>query len=152
GGRFPIIVRPLDSQGGKDLDKVDDADGLAAYLRRVKGDDFFISNFIDYRAPDGQFKKLRVVLVDGRPFPGHMGISSHWMIHYVNAAMDESAEKRSEEERFFTTFDSEFATRQERSLAAICERVGIDYFSIDCAEMPDGSLLIFEVDNAGIVH
>ena len=37
--------------------------------------------------------------------PGHMGISSHWMIHYVNAKMDESAEKRAEEERFFATFD-----------------------------------------------
>jgi glutathione synthase/RimK-type ligase-like ATP-grasp enzyme len=151
-GRFPIIVRPLDSQGGKDLDRIDGVDDLAAYLARVAGDAFFVSNFIDYRSADGKFRKLRVVLVDGRPFAVHMGISSHWMIHYVNAGMDESAEKRREEEQFFATFDAEFATRHQRSLAAICERVGLDYFSIDCAEMPDGSLLIFEVDNAGIVH
>jgi hypothetical protein len=81
-----------------------------------------------------------------------MGISSQWMIHYVNAAMDESAEKRSEEERFFQTFDVEFATKHKQSLDAIGERVGLDFFSIDCAEMPDGKLLVFEVDNAGIVH
>jgi glutathione synthase/RimK-type ligase-like ATP-grasp enzyme len=151
-GRFPIIVRPLDSQGGRDLDRVDGVDDLAAYLARVTGDAFFVSNFIDYRSADGKFRKLRVVLVEGRPFAGHMGISSNWMIHYVNAAMEESADKRREEERFFATFHAEFANRHKHSLAAICERVGLDYFSIDCAEMPDGSLLVFEVDNAGIVH
>ena len=151
-GRFPVIARPLDSQGGKDLEKIDGAEGLSAYLDRVQGDAFFISNFIDYRAADGQFRKLRVVLVDGRPFAGHMGVSSDWMIHYVNAGMHESAEKRSEEERFFATFDEGLAMRHKESLAAICERVGLDYFSIDCAEMPDGRLLVFEIDNAGIVH
>ena len=151
-GRFPIIARPLDSQGGKDLDKLDDAEQLGRYLDRVPASGFFVSNFIDYRAVDGQFKKLRIVLVDGRPFAGHMAISSHWMIHYVNAGMHESAAKRSEEAHFFATFDTEFAKRHSQSLAAICERVRLDYFSIDCAEMPDGSLLVFEVDNAGIVH
>jgi len=152
GGRFPIIARPLDSQGGKDLEKLDGIDDLSAYLDRLNNDTFFISNFIDYRAADGQFKKLRVVLVDGRPFASHMGISSHWMIHYVNAHMDESAAKRAEEERFFATFDHEFAVKHHRSLATTAERLGLDYFGIDCAEMPDGKLLIFEVDNAAIVH
>jgi glutathione synthase/RimK-type ligase-like ATP-grasp enzyme len=151
-GRFPIIARPLDSQGGKDLDKLDDAEALGRYLDRVRASGFFISNFIDYRAADGQFKKLRVVLVDGRPFASHMAISSHWMIHYVNAGMHESSAKRSEEAHFFATFGTAFANRHSQSLAAICERVRLDYFSIDCAEMPDGSLLVFEVDNAGIVH
>ncbi len=152
GGRFPIIVRPLDSQGGKHLEKVDGMDDLAAYLARVAGETFFISNFIDYRSADGQFKKLRVVIADGKPFAGHMGVSSHWMIHYVNAQMDESADKRREEERFIVTFDRDFAMRHRERLAAITERLGLDYFTIDCAEMPDGSLLIFEVDNAGVVH
>ncbi len=152
GGRFPIIARPIDSQGGKDLDKLDNIDDLSAYLARLPNDAFFVSNFIDYRAADGQFKKLRVVLVDGRPFAAHMGISSHWMVHYVNARMDESADKRREEERWFATFDQDFAVKHREALAAIGDRIGLDYVTIDCAEMPDGTLLIFEVDNAGVVH
>jgi len=152
GGRFPIIARPIDSQGGKDLDRIDDSAGLSAYLARVPNDSFFVSNFIDYRSADGQFRKLRVVLIDGKPFAAHMGVSSHWMVHYVNAHMHESAAKRADEERFFATFDREFAVTHAAALAAIDERIGLDYFSIDCAEMPDGKLLIFEVDNAGIVH
>jgi glutathione synthase/RimK-type ligase-like ATP-grasp enzyme len=149
---FPIIVRPLDSQGGKDLDKLDGIDDLAAYLERVPASIFFVARFIDYRSRDGQFRKCRVVLVDGRPFASHMGVSSNWMIHYVNAAMDESADKRADEERFFATFDQDFAAKHTQSLAAVNDRLGLDYVSIDCAEAPDGRLVIFEVDNAAIVH
>jgi hypothetical protein len=32
------------------------------------------------------------------------------------------------------------------------ERLGFDYYSIDCAETPDGDLLLFEADAAAIVH
>ncbi len=32
------------------------------------------------------------------------------------------------------------------------DRLGLDYFAIDCAEAPDGSLLVFEADVAMIVH
>ena len=32
------------------------------------------------------------------------------------------------------------------------ERLGLDYFGIDCAETPDGRLLLFEADVAMIVH
>ncbi len=98
------------------------------------------------------FGKLRVVFIDGRPFASHMGVSSNWMIHYVNAGMDESAEKRGDEDRWFASFDNDFAVRHAKALAAIHARVGLDYVTIDCAEAPDARLLVFEVDNAAIVH
>ena len=31
-------------------------------------------------------------------------------------------------------------------------RIGLDYFTVDCAETKNGSLLIFEADNTAIVH
>ena len=149
---FPVIVRPVDSQGGKDLAKVDDAAALAAYLDTVQSVDFFVARFIDYRSADGQFRKCRVVLVDGTPFPVHMGVSGNWMIHYVNAGMAESAAKRRDEEAFFVDFDREFGARHRDALAAVHERLGLDYVTLDCADAPDGRLLVFEVDNAAIVH
>lgn len=152
GGRFPIIARPLDSQGGKGLVKVDGLAELKSYLADLPNAEFYVSNFIDYRSADGQFKKYRVVLVDGRPFGCHLAISSHWMIHYVNANMDASASKRQEEEQFLVNFDHAFAERHRQSLDAINERLKLEYFTIDCAETSDGKLLVFEVDNAAIVH
>ena len=37
-------------------------------------------------------------------------------------------------------------------LGPLAERVGLDYFGIDCGETPEGELLIFEADVAMIVH
>ena len=50
------------------------------------------------------------------------------------------------------TFDIGFARRHATALAGIAERIGLDYFTVDCAETEDGSLLIFEADNTAIVH
>jgi len=151
-GVFPIIARPLGSQGGKDLAKLDDPAAVGDYLRTTSGSEFFISRFVDYSGPDGLFRKYRVVLIAGRPYACHMGISTHWMIHYVNADMDESAAKRDEEARFMADFDTGFASRHGDSLARIDALMGLNYYAIDCAETPDGRLLVFEVDTAMLVH
>ncbi len=49
-------------------------------------------------------------------------------------------------------FDDDFARRHAGALSAIAERIGLDYFAIDCAETRDGRLLLFEADIAMIVH
>ena len=89
-GKFPVIVRPVDSHAGKGLDKLDNSAAIAGYLGTVAQDEFYISRFVDYRREDGLFRKYRIVLIEGHPFVCHMGISSHWMIHYLNAGMIES--------------------------------------------------------------
>lgn len=149
---FPIIARPVGSQAGQGLTKLDDAHAIAAYLQGQPEEEFYIAGFVDYRGADGLFRKYRIALIDGRPFACHMGVSQHWMIHYLNAGMRESAEKRAEEARFMAEFDDGFARRHETALTALAERVGLAYFGIDCGETPDGKLLIFEVDVAMIVH
>jgi hypothetical protein len=49
-------------------------------------------------------------------------------------------------------FDDDFARRHAGALRALCERVGLDYFAIDCAETLDGKLLLLDVDVAMIIH
>jgi len=151
-GRFPIIARPVASHGGKNLVKVEHAAELSAYLAGLSDTEFYLSNFIDYRSADGQFKKYRVVLFAGRAFACHMAISSHWMIHYFNADMGASDAKRKEEEDFMNNFERDFALKHKQSLASIFDLIGLDFIVLDCAETQDGTLLLFEVDNAAIVH
>jgi hypothetical protein len=74
------------------------------------------------------------------------------MIHYLNAGMAESVEKRDEEACCMADFDDTFAVRHAVAFRAIHERVGLDYLGLDCAETADGKLLIFEVDSCMIVH
>lgn len=152
GDDFPVIVRPLGSHAGQGLRKVMSAEDVPDYLQAVPCEEFYIARFVDYRSADGQFRKYRIVLIDGKPFIAHMGISKHWMIHYLNAGMTESAEKRAEEARFMENFDTDFAQRHASAFDEIVQRLGLEYVGIDCGETQDGKLLIFEVDSDMIVH
>jgi hypothetical protein len=149
---FPMIVRPRGSHAGTGLAKVDDVIALARYLRQRQEQEFFVSRFVDYSSADGLFRKYRLVFVDGQPYACHLAIADRWDIWYLNAGMSLSAGKRREEENFMREFDHGFARRHHAALAGIAARVGLDYFTVDCAETKSGSLLVFEADNTAIVH
>jgi len=152
GISFPVIVRPRGSHAGRGLAKLDDAAAIERYLGEHPQESFFISRFVDYRSDDGLFRKYRIVFIDGRPYACHLAIADRWDIWYLNAGMSDSADKRLEEATFMQTFDSAFAERHRAALAGLSKRIGLDYFTVDCAETRDGSLLIFEADNTAIVH
>ncbi|WP_208023750.1 ATP-grasp domain-containing protein [Duganella aquatilis] len=149
---YPQIIRPTDSHAGRDLALLTHGGELRQYLAQVDAAEFYLSPFIDYRSADGLYRKYRVALIDGRPFISHMGISSHWMIHYLNAGMEHSAAKRAEEAERMHDFDSGFAQRHALALQQIHQRAGLDYLTIDCAETADGQLLVFEIGTAMAVH
>jgi hypothetical protein len=151
-GGFPLIVRPIDGHAGLGLAKLELASDIDAYLSQRPESDFFISSHVDYSGTDGLFRKYRIVFVDGRPYACHMAISDQWKIWYYNADMAQCAAHRAEEAQFMANFDGEFARRHGAALAETARRIDLEYFGIDCAETKDGKLLIFEADNAMIVH
>jgi glutathione synthase/RimK-type ligase-like ATP-grasp enzyme len=149
---FPLIARPVGSHAGRGLVKLDSAGAIDAYLAGQRDLEFFISPYVDYRSADGQFRKYRVIWIDGRPYPCHMAIADQWKVWYYNAGMVESPAKRTEEEQFISGFDQGFAHRHAAALAAMVERFGLEYVGIDCAELPDGRLIVFEADISLVVH
>ncbi|MBS1140961.1 MAG: hypothetical protein H6R13_2414 [Proteobacteria bacterium] len=148
---FPIIVRPVGSQAGRDLERLASPSELASYLAKVGENEFFVARFIDYSGSDGLFRKYRIAMIGGQPFACHMAVSSHWMVHYVNAGMYEDAAKRDEEARWMAGFER-FVEAHREALTAIHQRLKLDYFCIDCAVTSDGQLLIFEADHVMVVH
>ncbi|HEY4030895.1 MAG TPA: hypothetical protein VGM25_11160 [Caulobacteraceae bacterium] len=152
GGAFPLIVRPVGSHAGKGLERIEDAEALAAHVEQVRAHTAYVSRFVDYASADGLWRKYRVAFMAGRPYLAHMAVGDHWMVHYLNAGMAESADKRAEEASAMEQFDEGFAVRHAAAFAALHERLGLDYFAIDCAELPNGDLLLFEADVSMIVH
>jgi hypothetical protein len=150
--RFPLIVRPRGSHAGVGLARIDGPSAIDRYLAERAEQEFFVSRFVDYANDDGLFRKYRIVVIDGRSYACHMAIADRWDIWYLNANMAFSASKRLEEESFMRDFETTFAVRHQDALAAMAERVGLDYFTIDCAENKRGELLIFEADNTAVVH
>jgi len=149
---FPIIIRPVDSQKGRGLVKVEAPGEILDYLETRPEDAFYVARYVEYRGRDGQFRKVRIALIGQRPYVCHMAISDNWVVHYMSAGMVESASKRAEEERFFAAFDDGFARRHHDALLSIAQRTELEYVGIDCGETPDGELLLFEVDSGMTVH
>ena len=151
-GVFPLIARPTGSHAGFGLSQIADAAALQVYLAGRPEEAFFISRFVDYASPDGMFRKYRIVFVDAKPYACHMAIADEWKVWYLNADMAVSVPYRLEEAGFMQGFDRNFAVRHHAALRALSDRIGLDYFIIDCAEARTGELLLFEADNSAIVH
>jgi len=148
----PHIVRPIDSHGGTGLERIDDDAQRAAYAARTDSEFLYVAPFVDYRSADGYFRKYRIIFIEGEPFPFHLAISPNWMVHYYNAPMTEHQWMRDEELAFLASPGDVFAGELAEALRETGERLGLDYVGIDCAIGRDGKLLVFEADNAVIVH
>ncbi|HBK07083.1 MAG TPA: hypothetical protein DDZ81_14750 [Acetobacteraceae bacterium] len=149
---YPCLIRPHGSHAGSGLARVENQGQLRDYLRLSSEQSFYLTEFEDYRGPDGLYRKYRVAFIDRRPFLCHMAVSQHWMVHYLNAGMTESAAKRDQEAAAMAEFDTGFARRHAAAFSALHKRMGFDFYSIDCSETRDGRLLVFEADTAAIIH
>ncbi len=150
---FPAIIRPLGSHAGHGLRRVDDAAELAEYYAAKQGTpSFTVAPFVDYRSADGWWRKYRVIFVDGVAYPLHLAIHHDWAVWYYNAQMRTCAARQAEEWRFLGDMEGFLPGRTVRALGQLAARVGLDYFGLDCAVMPDGRLLVFEVETGMIVH
>jgi hypothetical protein len=148
----PVVIRPVGSQAGIGLERLESGGELPAYLAAHPAADYYVMPFIDYRNADGFFRKYRIVFVDGAPEPVHLAISPRWMVHYYNAAMSEHAWMRDEEAAFIADLAQVFAGPLTAALAEIVAAVPLGYFGIDCTIAADGRLLLFEADAAMLVH
>ncbi len=152
GADWPLLLRPFGSHAGRLLERLEGPGELAVYITSLSDEHFHLAQFVDYRSRDGLFRKLRVALIGGVPFLCHMAVSEHWMLHYANAGMAESAAKRDDEARAMAEFETGFGHRHRAAFAELHRKLSLDYVVIDCAEAPDGRLLLFEVEMAAIVH
>ena len=149
--QFPVIIRCLGSHAGSGLTKADNVHDISNYLAKTSATDFYVTSFHDYRSKDGKFRKYRLLLIDGRPYPVQMAISDNWTPSFSGSA-NVGNHYRYEEERFIANFDEDFGRRHAEALGCIGRRIGLEYLVIDCAETRDGKMVVLEVDSSAVVH
>ena len=147
-----VVVRPMGSQAGFGLAKIENAAQMQSYVAAFPSDLYYAMPFVEYRSADGFYRKYRIMFVDGKPYAYHLAISPNWMIHYYNAPMTEHAWMREEEARFIGDLGSVFSGRLAAALDEIAAAIPLTYFGIDCAIDTNGRLLLFEADAAMLVH
>lgn len=156
GLAYPLIVRPAGRHGGQGLMRLENAAEAAAHGAQANGEqsgsDLYVSQYCDYRSPDGWFRKYRVVFVDGEPWPYHLAIGEHWVLHYLTADMRAHSWKLEEERRFLDDPQAMVGLRAWTALREIAGRLGLDYCGVDFSVLPDGRLLVFEANATMLVH
>ncbi|HEY0294727.1 MAG TPA: hypothetical protein VGC69_05255, partial [Bordetella sp.] len=151
GLALPLLVRPAASHGGAGLVRCTDQAEFDQALRGLQGPGY-LSAYRDCRSPDGHYRKYRVVYVDRRPYPYHLAISPHWMVHYHSAGMLAEPWKREEEARFLADPRTELGMAAWAALEALGRQMDLDYAGADFTLLPDGAVFVFEANATMLVH
>lgn len=148
---FPLLLRPIAGHGGEFLVKLDTPDALSAFSP-AGVDEYYLCGYREYRSADGHFRKYRIVFVDREPYPYHLAISRHWMVHYQSAMIPAEPWKIAEEQKFLDDPAGVIGQQAMTAIAAIGREIDLDFAGIDFSILPDGRVLLFEVNATMLVH
>ena len=149
---FPLLLRPAGTHGGHDFHKVGDAATLSTWLASIKAPLYYVTPYVDYRSVDGYFRKYRFLFVDDQVLPYHLAINETWKVHHATTGMIDHTWMQDEERTFLEEPRRVFSEAQFDALLAIRERIGLDYFGVDCGVDRSGQIVVFEVNACMLVH
>lgn len=152
GFEFPLLLRTPGFHMGRHFLKLETPDDLAGALHELPGNELTVLRWLDARGPDGKFRKYRAMMIDGRIYPLHAAISSHWKIHYFSAEMADNAAHRAEDAAFLNRMEGVLGPRAMAALRAIQFELGLDYAGIDFGLSPRGEILLFEANATMVVN
>jgi tetratricopeptide (TPR) repeat protein/glutathione synthase/RimK-type ligase-like ATP-grasp enzyme len=147
-----ILIRPVGTHGGDDFEKIEARAGLTACLAQHADTDRYFIEYVDYRSADGYFRKYRFIFVDGQIMPYHLAIADDWKVHHDSTDMADHQWMQREEEAFLTDPAAVFDSGHYRVLREIQQRIGLEFFGIDCGLDGSGNLVVFEANASMLVH
>ena len=152
GFEFPLLIRTPGFHGGRHFLKIEAIAQLPMALAELPGEELTVLRYLDARGPDGRARKYRVMMIDGKLYPLHVAISSHWKIHYFSAEMADHPEHRAEDAEFIENMEGVLGPRAMAALAEIQARLGLDYAGIDFGLSARGEILLFEANATMVVN
>lgn len=146
GMSYPVIVRLAGTHTGKIVGLFDSADQFRAPFA---GDgEHIVTEFVDFRSPDGLYRKYRSFFIGTRIIFRHMLASDKWNVHARDRLgfMVERPEQLEEEKALFAAPEGAFPPSIIETLQAIRDRMGLDYFGVDFGIGADGRAVLFEAN------
>jgi tetratricopeptide (TPR) repeat protein len=144
----PFLARPLGSHGGDGLTLIRQDAAAPA----TAPSECYLTAFHDFKSADGLYRKYRVIFVDRKPYPYHLGISSDWMVHYETCDMPAHPDRIAEETRFLEAPQTALGAEAMAAVTAIGARIDLDFCGLDFSLLPDGRVLVFEANATMLVH
>jgi hypothetical protein len=146
GFRFPAILRLAGTHTGEILGLIEKPDGLAPLM--APGKAHFLTEWVDFRSADGNFRKHRFFVIGGEIVPRHLLISDRWNVHAADRQRCMSGRPGlvGEERALIEQGVAAIPRNVCAALSAISAAIGLDFFGVDCAIGEAGELILFEAN------
>lgn len=152
GFSFPLLLRSPGFHTGQNFVMVGSAAELPAAAASLPSDDLLVIEYLDARSKDGNARKYRVMIIDGRIYPLHLAISHQWKVHYFTAGMADHADHRSEDAAFLNDMPAILGPKAVTALERIATELNLDYCGVDFGLSPGGDVLLFEANATMVVN
>lgn len=144
GFRFPAILRERGSHGGRGLVLVRDVEEARRRMRPGIG--YYISEFVDYRSPDGLYRKWRFFVVGERVIAQSLVASRDVVVHAGSRGGSDVEREMREELDFFHAFDSGAFPALAPAMRDLARALGLEILGLDvCLAGPD-RMILFEAN------
>jgi len=151
GLSFPLLLRSPGYHTGRNFMRVESATDLARAAERLPGKELLAIEYLDARGSDGNARKFRVMMIDGRLYPLHLAISRDWKVHYFTSDMADQPGHRAEEAKFLEDMGSVLGAKAMHALRAVQAALGLDYAGTDFGLSAQGDLLLFEANATMVI-
>ena len=144
--RFPLIVRLAGTHTGKIIGVVDGPDALEAACAGPGR--FILTEFVDFRSPDGLYRKYRMWSFGGAAIFRHMIVADDWNVHVSmrHSFMASRPALIEEEKRLLEQPHGAFPDIVHQVFAAVQQRIGLDFFGMDFGLDRQGQVVLFEAN------
>ena len=149
---FPILLRAPSFHGGNYFVRVENPNVLRSASEGLPSENLLVIEHLDSRSEDKQFRKYRVMSINGAFYPIHLAISKQWKVHYFSSDMDENEAYQKEEELFLNDFASFIGPRAIAALERINAHLGLDYCGIDFGIACSGMVLLYEANSTMVIN
>ena len=147
----PLLLRGAGSHGGQGVRLIESA-AMPAATKFDGAHALYATRFWPYRSADGYHRKYRMILIARKPYPCHLALSRHWLVHYITADMLSDPAKCREEQRLLDDPEAAIGAAAMAAISTIGERLDLDFAGVDFSLLPDGRVLVFEANATMLVH
>jgi glutathione synthase/RimK-type ligase-like ATP-grasp enzyme len=145
GFQYPVLVRPVGTQTGRNLLKISKLDSWAdIYKIPWGGSHMFMTQFVDFAGADSRYTKIRIAFVGNEHVLRHVKFSDDWLVHNDSKAN----ERVSEEMRILDELAS--SEMLANIINAAKKHVRLDYWGMDIGYQGPGKPFVFFEANASM--
>src|SRR5262249_50403566 len=107
----------------------------------------YLTEYVDYRSPDGAYRKWRFFYIGGRVMARSFVVGEHWHLHARNRTnVPPHVDLAREERAFFHAADQDKLPAITAIIRELAAKMKLDFFGLDCALTSREGFILFEAN------